>query len=258
MQHFANKVVLITGAGSGIGRQLALDLAREGAAIAALDLKPEPLTALDQELTGKKLAWACADVSNREDLSKAVAELQGKLGPVDILIACAGIGTETSALNFRAEDVEAVIRVNLIGVVNSIAAVLPGMMERRRGHLVALSSVASYHGLPRMAGYCASKAGLNAVMDSLRVELKPLGIRTTTVCPGWVRTPMTSAISAQMHNIMEVDVAAKQIVDAIREQAPFCAFPRRTVRWLRLLSWLPAPWGDRLMERLMRRAQPKE
>ena len=112
------------------------------------------------------------------------------MGPNDVLIANAGIGRETRRSTFNAEDVEAQIRVNLIGVANSIGAVLPGMIERKRGHLVAISSLASYRGLPKMAGYCASKAGVRRPDGSAAVELRPLGIAVTTICPGWIRTAL--------------------------------------------------------------------
>ena len=125
----------------------------------------------------------------------AVRQLESQTGPTDLLIASAGVGQETSADAFSAEVFSHVIQVNLIGVSNSIAAVLPGMRERRRGHLAALSSLASYRGLPRMAGYSASKAGVNALMDSLRVELRNYGIACSTICPGWIRTPMTAPLS---------------------------------------------------------------
>src|SRR5262249_52947503 len=153
--------------------------AAEGARVAALDLRPEPLETLAAELPGKS-AWAVADVTDLEGLRKAVADLEQRLGPTDVLVANAGIGRDTPAATFRAEDFAAQINVNLVGVANSVDAVLPGMIQRRRGHLVALSSLASYRGLPRMAGYCASKAGVNALFDALRVELAPLGIVTTT------------------------------------------------------------------------------
>ena len=104
----------------------------------------------------------------------AVRQLESQTGPTDLLIASAGVGQETSADAFSAEVFSHVIQVNLIGVSNSIAAVLPGMRERRRGHLAALSSLASYRGLPRMAGYSASKAGVNALMDSLRSRIEEL------------------------------------------------------------------------------------
>src|SRR5579885_97065 len=191
MQSFANQVALVTGAGSGLGRQLALRLAAEGARIAAVDLSAEALAKLTAELAGKPVATAVADVADVNALRAAVPQLEQQLGPVDLLIANAGIGRETSALAFRAEDVAAQVNVNLIGVANSIDAVLPGMLARRRGHLAAISSLASYRGLPKMAGYCASKAGVNNLLDGLRLELKPLGIAVTTICPGWIRTPLT-------------------------------------------------------------------
>src|SRR5262245_498498 len=126
MNSFSNQVVLITGAGSGLGRQLAKLLAGEGAAIATVDLKPDPLESLGKELGTVRYAWTIADVTDVESLRRAVKELEQRVGPVDTLIANAGIGRDTSALNFHAEDVEAQIKVNLIGVANSIDAVLPG------------------------------------------------------------------------------------------------------------------------------------
>jgi NAD(P)-dependent dehydrogenase (short-subunit alcohol dehydrogenase family) len=255
MASFANQVVLITGAASGLGRQLALTLAAEGAAIAALDLQSEPLQKLAADLAGKRCAWAVADVTDPAALRVAVDSLQERLGPIDLLIASAGIGRETSALAFRPEDFEAVVRVNLIGVANSVAAVLPGMMARRRGHLVAISSLASFRGLPRMAAYCAAKAGVNALMDSLRVELKPSGIVVTTVCPGWIRTPMTDNLKVVMPDLMEVEDATQRILDAMRRRRPFYAFPRSTAWRVRLLRWLPAGLGDWLIAQMMRRLE---
>src|SRR5262249_39253247 len=148
------------------------------------------------------------------------------------------------------EDIETIVRVNLIGVSNSVAAVLPGMIERRRGHLVGISSLASYRGLPRMAGYCASKAGLNALLDALRVELKPCGIAVTTICPGWVRTAMTANVDIPMPGILEVDDAAHRIVEAIHRRRPFFAFPRPSARQVRFLGLLPSRASDWLLARL--------
>src|SRR5437016_3935321 len=98
MAVFVNQVALITGAGSGLGRQLALLLAGEGAAVAAIDLQPEPLARLAEELPGKRFAWAVADVTDIPALRAAVTQLEQRLGPTDLLIASAGIGMETSAL----------------------------------------------------------------------------------------------------------------------------------------------------------------
>ncbi len=253
MNSFANRVVLITGAGSGLGRQLTLLLAREGASLAVVDLKPEPLDALVAELPGQRVAWAVADVTDRAALGAAVAKLQERLGPMDLLIANAGIGLQTSALDFRAEDIEAHIRVNLIGVANSIGVVLPGMLARRQGHVVAISSLASYRGLPKMAGYCASKAGVNALLDALRVELQPYGIAVTTICPGWIRTPLTAQLALPMSALLEVDDAAQRIVQAIRQRRVFYAFPPQTAWQVRLLRWLPSRASDWFMRYALRR-----
>jgi NAD(P)-dependent dehydrogenase (short-subunit alcohol dehydrogenase family) len=257
MTDFSQRVALITGAGSGIGRQLAHQLARQGAVIAAIDLATDSLSKLEAELPGTKLAWQVADVTDREALAAAVGKLEERLGPIDLLFASAGIACETNAVNYRAEDIEGIIRVNLIGVSNSIGAVLPGMIQRRRGHVVALSSLASFRGFPRMAGYCASKAGVNALMDSLRVELRDSGVQFTTICPGWIRTPMTDQVDAPMDELMEPEEAVRQMLEAVRRCKPFYAFPRRTARRVRIVGMLPAKWSDWLIYRMLRALKKK-
>jgi len=257
MNSFQNRVVLITGAGSGIGREFARTLAAEGARIAALDRQAEGLDALAADLKGQPLACAVADVTDLAGVRAAVARLQEELGPADVLIASAGIGRETSALNFRAEDFAEQVQVNLIGVANCIDAVLPGMCRRRQGHLVALSSLASYHGLPLMGGYCSSKAGVNALLDALRVELKPLGIAVTTLCPGWVRTPLTAAVNLPVADMMEVGEAVRRMVAAVRARRPFLAFPAGDAWRVRFLRYLPRVAGDWLAAHLLRRALKK-
>jgi NAD(P)-dependent dehydrogenase (short-subunit alcohol dehydrogenase family) len=255
-----SSVVLITGAGSGIGRALARTLAQQGHAIAAVDIRDEGLRSLAEELQGRqqRIAWAVADVTDAMGLQQAVGELEAKIGPTDVLVANAGVAVETSGLNYNIEDMNKIINVNLIGVSNSIGAVLPGMLRRQRGHLVAISSVASYRGLPRMLGYCASKAGVNAIMDGLRVELVPCGIHVTTICPSWVRTPLTEKLEGQLENILEVEVAAQEIAYAIHRKLPFYAFPR-AMRWrLSFLTMLPRTWQDRYVRRMMQRIQMKK
>jgi NAD(P)-dependent dehydrogenase (short-subunit alcohol dehydrogenase family) len=251
MDSFGNRVVLITGAGSGIGRQMAVTLSAEGAAVAALDIKGEGLAGLAAELKGKRIATAVADVTDRGSLYPAVRELERQLGPTDVLIANAGIGVETGVDPYNAEGIEAQVRVNLIGVSNSIGAVLPGMIERRCGHLVGISSLASYRGLPKMAGYCASKAGVSALLEALRVELLPLGMAVTTVCPGWIRTPLTENIDVPHPFLMDPEEAVRRILDAVRRRRPYFAFPAPTLRRVRLLRWLPAGTSDWLVRRMM-------
>src|SRR5436309_10788147 len=253
MQPFANRVVLITGAGSGIGRRLAHVLSEQGARIAALDLNAAALVSLGAELQGRPFASAVADVTDLSGTRAAATRLESEIGPTDVLVACAGIGKETSALNFRAEDVTAQINVNLIGVANSIDAVLAGMRQRRSGHLVGLSSLASYRGLPLMASYCASKAGVSTLLEALRVELAPLNVGVTTIYPGWIRTPLTSNIAVPQPYMMEVHYAVARIVEAIRTRRPHLAFPPAAAWQVRLLRWLPAKLSDWLIRQRMRR-----
>jgi NAD(P)-dependent dehydrogenase (short-subunit alcohol dehydrogenase family) len=255
MDPFRDRVVLITGAASGIGRALAHQLAAAGARIAALDRQGDGLDALARELAGKPIARAVADVTDLAAVRDAVKHLEEQLGPVDTLIASAGIGRQTAAAAFDAAEVNVQIQVNLIGVVNSVDAVLAGMRQRRCGHLVVLSSLASYRGLPYLAGYCASKAGVNALFDSLRIELAPYNIGVTTICPGWIRTPLTAHLNLSRREVMEVEYAAKIILDAIRRRRPFIAFPAHQVWQVRLLRHLPGPISDWLTRRHLRRAE---
>ncbi len=244
------RTALITGAASGIGRELALQLAKADVAIAALDVNASGLQSLADQLSKqeRRCAWSVADVTQAHALKAQVAAVEGQLGPIDLLIACAGLGLETSALDYRADNMNAVLNVNLLGVSNSIAAVLPGMLQRRRGHLVALSSLASYLGMPRMLGYCASKSGVNAIMEGVRGEVKPLGVHVTTVCPGWIRTPMTDQLADKVP-MMDVEPAARRILQAIHKKKTFVAFPPLLVWRMRLLKWSPLFMRDWLLRR---------
>jgi short-subunit dehydrogenase len=252
MESFCNRVALITGAASGIGRQLALALAAEGARIAALDRQGEGLDRLAGDLKGKSIACAVADVTDLAAVRSAVTRLEEQMGPTDLLIASAGIGIETPAERFRAEDFTAQIQVNLIGVINTLDAVLPGMCQRQCGHIAALSSMASYRGLPHMGGYCASKAGLNSLLDALRIELRPKGIAVTTICPSWVRTPLTTPLGLPDKEMMDVEEAARRILHALRARKPFLAFPASNAWQARLLRHTPQPISDWLVRQWAR------
>jgi len=255
MSPFADQVIVLTGAAGGLGRVFTRRLLAEGAAVAAIDREPMGLQALEREHAGARIATALADVTDREALVAAVRDLEAKLGPADRLIANAGVGRATGTHQFSAADFADIVTINLIGVANSVAAVLPGMIERRRGHLVALSSLASFRGLPMMSAYCASKTGVNALFDSLAVELAPFGIAVSTVCPGWIRTPLTEQVKFKMPGLMEPEYAVGRILDAVRRKKRFVAFPWRTATLLRLLRWLPAGWGDRFIGGGVRRGE---
>src|SRR5262249_51938557 len=150
MKSFANQVAVITGASSGIGRELARTLAAQQCRVGLVARRKELLDALAEEVrrAGGTAAAAAADVADPAHLLAAVRALRDQLGPVDLLIANAGVGAPTLLEPFNVGDVEKMFRINLLGVIYSIEAVLPEMLERGRGHLAAVSSMAAYKGLP--------------------------------------------------------------------------------------------------------------
>jgi short-subunit dehydrogenase len=131
------------------------------------------------------------------------------------------------------------IRVNLLGVIYAIEAVLPEMLHRGRGHLAAVSSVAAYKGFPGSAGYCASKAAVNMFLEGLRIELHGSGIAVTTICPGFVRTEMTAGNTFYMPGLLDADEAARRIVRALGRRRKVLNVPRRTALLVKLTRWLP-------------------
>ena len=238
------KVAVVTGAASGMGRALCGELAREGVRLGVIDRNDEGLASLQEELR-KQGAFCClavADVSDRQAVRSAIGSLVAELGPVDLLVACAGITGATFVNDLAVEQMEAIFRVNVLGVVYALEAVLPDMLARQSGHIVALSSLAGCRGMPFSAAYSASKAALMTYLESLRPSLRRRGIAVTTVLPGFVRTPlMINAPVQPPMAMMEPEVAARHILHAIRRRSRVYAFPWSTSVLLRVLRWLP-PW----------------
>ena len=156
-----------------------------------------------------------------------------------MLVANAGVGAPTLLNPLNVETVEKMVRVNLLGVVYAIEAVLPSMLERRRGHLSAVSSLAAYKGLPGESGYCATKAAVNSYMEGLRIQLASRGIAVTTICPGFVKTPMTDVNHFKMPWLITADDAARRIVRALRWRRKVFNFPWQTTLLMKLTRWLP-------------------
>jgi short-subunit dehydrogenase len=238
---FAQKVAVITGASSGIGWELAKVLAAQSCKIGLIARRKENLDALAEQIrqAGGTPGVAPADVGDREQTRAAVAEIRRQLGPVDLLIANAGVGMPTLLAPLNIADVEQMIRVNLLGAIYAIEAVLPEMLERRQGHLAAVSSLGAYKGLPGESGYCASKAALNCYMEGLRIQLHDKGIAVTTICPGFIRTPMTAVNKFHMPWLLEPDEAARRIVRALARRRKVYNFPWQMALLMRLTRWMP-------------------
>jgi len=242
------KVALITGASSGIGWELAKELARSGIAVGLLARRRDLLDSLASEIraAGGIVAVAAADVANRQATRSALQELERELGPCDLLVANAGVGAPTHLDPINTSDIEKMFHVNVLGVVYSIEAVLSGMLARKKGHLVAVSSLAAYKGLPGENGYSASKAAVNNLMEGFRIRLRPLGVHVTTVCPGFIATPMTARNKFRMPFLLSAPEAARRIVRALRRRPAVYNFPWQMSLLMGLLQWLPdgvIRWG---------------
>lgn len=218
---------MITGASSGIGRGLAVELARRGAKIGLVARRVELIEEVVREVeaAGSKALALPADVQDAGSMVAAAEKLSAELGPVDILIANAGIGPTRDAAQLSAEEVAGVMNVNVIGASNSAAAVIPGMVARKSGQLVVISSLAAYRGLPRSAAYCASKAAVSAFFESLRLDLAPRGIDVTIIHPGFIKTPLTAGREAQMPFLLELDDAVRKMAQAIEKRRKRYSFP---------------------------------
>ena len=244
--YWHNKTVLVTGASSGIGRGLALEIAARGGRLALLARRDDLLREVVDEINaqnGTAIAVA-ADVRDSKAMRAAADRVRAELGPIDVLIANAGIGTTKAAAQLDPEQVAQVIDINVIGAVNSVAAVLPEMVERDSGQLVAISSLASYRGVPKSAAYCASKAALSSFFESVRIDLRNTGVIVTIIYPGFIKTPLTAGRKAKMPYLMEVDYAVKKIVTAIEKGKKSYAFPWQLATIVRAGMIMPIAMYD--------------
>jgi short-subunit dehydrogenase len=250
MMSMKRPAVLLTGAANGIGRATAMALAARGTPLGLIDRDGNALAALVQDLKerGATIADAAVDVTDREGLIRAVASIEAAIGPIEVLLACAGIGTLTLVPQLDTPVLRQTLEVNLIGVAHSIEAVLPGMIARGRGHLVGVASMAGYRGFPWMISYSASKAALIAYLEALRPGLRRRGVTVTTVCPGFVRTRISTSVPYQRPvKMIEPEEAARHLVRAVERRPRNVVFPWDMRISLAILKYMPDGVFDRLM-----------
>lgn len=199
----------------------------------------EEKTGSDSETTAARTLLLPADVRDARAVRAAADRLRETFGKIDVLIANAGVGATTEATELDPEDVARVISVNVIGAVNSVAAVLPEMATRRSGQLVAISSLSAYRGLRKSAAYCASKASVSSFFESLRIDLIGSGVNVTIIHPGFIKTPLTAGRKANMPFLMELDFAVNKIIWAIEKQKKSYAFPWQLATIVRTAMIMP-------------------
>lgn len=221
MQSLAGKVALVTGAGKGIGKAIAQALAAEGVHVGLLARSEETLKGVAEELqaAGVKTAIAVADVSNREEVEGAVARVQEELGAVEILINNAGISAFGKFLELDPEVWENQVRVNLFGVYYTTRAVLPGMIERKGGDIINISSTAGKSGSAVTSAYSASKFAVFGLSESLMQEVRKHNIRVTALAPSTVVTDMAynaDLIKGDPERVMHPEDFAELIIAQLK------------------------------------------
>ena len=253
---FRDRTALVTGASSGIGRAIALRLGREGARVGLVDRDAGGLEKLRNEMDnlGARSASAVADVCSREAVHAAGAGLAGQLGPVELLFPCAGVCGFEVVNNLNVPQVERTMQVNFLGVVYAIEAVLPAMLERRAGRIVAMASMTAVRGIPFEASYGASKAALVGYLESLRPSLRKRGVLVTLAYPGFVQTPLLDNLiregMARPPGIIGADSTARKILGAARRGCRTVSFPLGLTALVSLGRMLPGFLYDRIMTRM--------
>lgn len=244
---------IVTGASTGIGLELAHELARRGYDLALLARRGDLLDQLASELPTRTVTLAC-DVTDLAAVRDAVRTAQEQLGGAfDLAIANAGISIPGHATNFKVEDAEQILRVNVLGMLYLFDAVIPPMIEQKKGRFVGVASIAGLRGLPGGATYSASKAAMQAFLEASRVELAPYGVGVTIVNPGFIATPLTEKNRFPMPFLMKADRAARVIANGIERGKRVVEFPLPMSLLMRFLRHLPDALYDRATMSFARR-----
>ncbi|KSZ56978.1 short-chain dehydrogenase [Rhodococcus pyridinivorans KG-16] len=254
------KVALVTGAARGIGAHTARALARHRVHLVLVDRDAEPLRELEAELGAETVVAAVADVCDLDAVERVVSAGVDRFGGIDLVLANAGMTSYGSVAQIDPATFARVIEVNLIGVFNTIRAVLPSVVERR-GHILVVSSAAAFLPAPGMAAYDAIKAGNEHFVSALRLEVAPYGVEVGSAHMGWIDTPMIQDIRADLpvfssmlaglpaplSKTLPVEVCADAFVSALATRKRRVYVPR----WIATMRWLKPILSSRPAERVM-------
>lgn len=230
----------ITGASTGIGREVALRLARAGWVVAITARRQELLAELaaTPDLQGKLIPFA-GDVTDAPGMTALVGQIEATCGPIQLAILNAGTYSFETIEKLDVAGFRAITETNLMGVVHGLVPVLERMRSRKSGHVVIVSSVAGYGGLPGSLAYGASKAALINLAESLAMEAKPYGIKVQIINPGFVATPLTAQNKFPMPFLINVEKAGEHILRGLASSRFAIAFPWLMVALLKTLGCLP-------------------
>ena len=235
-----NKTILITGASTGIGHELALQLSEYNCNLIITARRKELLDELSKKISSKcKVISYPSDVSDKTSVKYAYEKAIGEFGKIDIAILNAGVDQKTRIVNFNSGDAEITMGANFFGLVNWIELLLPEFMREKRGMIVGVTSLADVKGFPGSGYYCASKAAASHLLESLRIDLKRYSVKVLTVKPGFVKTPMTDKNDFHMPFLINVDKAVKIIIKGIEKEKRVIEFPLLTSLSSKILKCMP-------------------
>ena len=248
----ADRHVWVTGASTGIGRAVTIELARRGARVVASARNESALDTLVREC-GDRVQALPLDVTDRQANRRAAEEISRRMGGLDIVFLNAGTCEYVDVASFDSALFERTIRSNFLSMVYGIEAALPLLRQSPAPQLVGMSSTVAYRGLPRSEAYGASKAAIKNLFESLQIDLAREAFRVSVVCPGFVRTPLTDRNDFPMPFRIEADEAARRIVDGIEAGKPEIHFPRRFSLLFKLMTLLPDRLYIPLCARMVKR-----
>jgi NAD(P)-dependent dehydrogenase (short-subunit alcohol dehydrogenase family) len=230
------QVAWVVGGSSGIGAAVARELVRRGATVAISARRKEQL----QDVAGTDMLVLPADVTDAAAVAAAAARVRQELGPVDLAVLSAGYWKQMDPADWDTSVFDQHVRVNLTGMSNAIAAVLPAMLRRRSGTIAGIASVAGYRGLAGAEAYGATKAAQINLLESLRVHTARTGIQVTTICPGFVRTDLTAGNRFPMPFIIDAGRAARSICDGLEHDRTEIVFPTPMALLMKTARLVPA------------------
>ena len=232
------KNVWITGASSGIGKALAIKFANKDWQVAASARRENLLQDLNKN--NSNIHPFPLDVKDEAKAKKVFQDVKEKFQTVDVCVFCTGIHDPESEKKLSAEKIREIMETNFFGTVNCIMAVNAYFREKHSGHISIVSSVASYRGLPAASGYCASKAALTSLAESLYFDFKRHNVRVSVVSPGFIKTPMTDKNKFPMPMIKSAEYAAEKIFIGLTKKNVFeIHFPMAFTMMMKLLKIMP-------------------
>jgi len=232
------KNIWITGASSGIGKALAIKFATKGWKVAVSARRENLLQELNNN--NSNIHSFPLDVTDESKAKKVFQDILVKFQTIDICVFCAGIHDPDSEKKLSTEKIREIMETNFFGTLNCIMAVNSYFRERKSGHISWVSSVAAYRGLPAASGYCASKAALTSLAESLYFDFKRYNVRVSLISPGFIKTPMTDKNKFPMPMIKSAEYAAEKMFVGLTKQNVFeIHFPKTLTMIMKLLKIMP-------------------